>query len=459
MTHAHHPAHALADLAGRRLPVVVIGGGQAGLSMSWQLRHRGIEHVVLERHYVGYEWRERRWESFCLVTPNWQCQLPGFPYSGPDPDGFMVRDEIVEYLQAYAASFDVPLYEGVSVSRLSHGVGGAYALEVSRADQTLTLHADQVILATGGYHVPKLPRMAERLDPAVHSLHTSAYRSADQLPAGAVLVIGSGQSGAQIAEDLQLAGRETHLAVGSAPRVARFYRGRDVVAWLDDLHYYDMPVTEHPLGVGVRRNANHYVTGRDGGRDIDLRKFAGEGMRLYGHVTAVNGTLLEIGDDLARNLDHADEVCEGIKDTIDRHIASSGIDAPHEDRPARLWEPPADQPRSLDLVAAGITSVIWAVGYRREFDWVELPMFDGKGYPTHHRGVTEQPGLYLLGLPWQHTWGSGRFSGVAADSAYLGELIADRAGDARVHDLAGVPRRDRLNDGANDSAKDEVNVA
>jgi putative flavoprotein involved in K+ transport len=359
------------------------------------------------------------------VTPNWQCQLPGYPYSGSDPDGFMVKNEIVAYLEGYAESFDAPLYENTAVTRLAHGDVSAYALELTSGGRTVTVHADQVVLATGGYHVANLPRMAERLDPSITSIHSSGYRSAEQLPEGGVLVVGSGQSGAQIAEDLHLAGRATHLAVGSAPRVARFYRGRDVVAWLDDLHYYDMPVEEHPLGVGVRKNANHYVTGRDGGRDINLRRFASEGMRLYGHVSTIDGTHLKLDDDLARNLDRADEVCEGIKDTVDRYIASAGVDAPVEARPERGWEPPADQPLSLDLAAAGITSVIWAVGYRREYQWIEVPMFDGRGYPTHTRGVTEHPGLFLLGLPWQHTWGSGRFSGVAADSAFLATRISE----------------------------------
>jgi putative flavoprotein involved in K+ transport len=433
----------LSALDGARLPVVVIGGGQAGLSMSWHLCRLGIEHAVIERATVGYEWRERRWDSFCLVTPNWQCQLPGFPYSGPDPDGFMVKDEIVGYLEAYAASFDVPLYEHTAVTRLAPGDVSAYALKLTSGGLTVTVHADNVVLATGGYHVANLPRMAEQLDPAITSIHSSAYKNADQFPAGGVLVVGSGQSGAQIAEDLHLAGRQTHLAVGSAPRVARFYRGRDVVAWLDDLHYYDMPVEKHPLGTGVRRNANHYVTGRDGGRDINLRRFASEGMKLYGHVSTVSGTQLELADDLARNLDRADEVCEGIKDTVDRYIESAGIEAPFEARPQRMWEPPADQARALDLAEAGISTVIWAVGYRREFHWVEVPMFDGKGYPTHTRGVTQHPGLYLLGLPWQHTWGSGRFSGVAADAAYLAERLAwrvsgDLSGRVRTLEAANV---------------------
>lgn len=430
----------VSELDGRTLPVVVIGGGQAGLSMSWHLCRFGIEHAVIERATVGYEWRERRWDSFCLVTPNWQCQLPGFPYAGDDPDGFMVKDQIVEYLEAYAQSFEAPLYAHTSVTRLGPGDVSAYTLELASGEQTVTLHAANVVIATGGYHVANLPRMAEKLDPAVTSIHSSAYKSPAQFPDGGVLVVGSGQSGAQIAEDLHLAGRSTYLAVGSAPRVARFYRGRDVVAWLDDLHYYDMPVEKHPLGNGVRRNANHYVTGRDRGRDINLRRFASEGMQLLGHVSTISGTQLELADDLTRNLDRADEVCEGIKDTIDRHIESAGVEAPFEARPERLWEPPQDQPLALDLAEAGISSVVWAVGYRREFQWIELPMFDGTGYPTHTRGVTPHQGIFMLGLPWQHTWGSGRFSGVAADAAFLAERLSWRVSG----DLSGTAASSEL---------------
>ncbi len=254
-------------------PVVVIGGGQAGLSMSHCLTRLGIGHVVLERGRVGESWRSRRWDSFCLVTPNWQCDLPGYPYQGGEPDGFMVRAEIVSYLEGYAASFAPPVVERVTASRLT-ALEGGFAVTTDRG----TLTAGQVVVATGPYQTPVVPRVAERL--GVPSLHSDAYRGPADLPEGPVLVVGSGQSGCQIAEDLFLAGRTVHLAVGSAPRVARRYRGRDVVEWLDLMGYYDRPITEFDDPDAVRARANHYVTGRDGGRDIDLRAFARDGMRV-----------------------------------------------------------------------------------------------------------------------------------------------------------------------------------
>ena len=414
------------------VPVAVVGGGQAGLSMSWWLSRHGIEHVVLERDRLGHAWREARWDTFCLVTPNWQCQLPGFPYPGGDADGFMVRAEIVGYLEAYAASFGPPLREGVAVSALSRRPDGPFALSTS--DGPLT--ADQVVIATGGYHEPARPRLADRVPAGPVQLDSADYRNPSQLPAGEVLVVGSGQSGAQIAEDLHLAGRTVHLAVGSTPRVARFYRGRDVVAWLDEMGYYDLPVDRHPLGGGVRKNTNHYVTGRDGGRDIDLRAFARDGMRLHGRLLDVTDGRLAFGADLPANLDRADEVSESIKDSIDKHIGATGIPAPVEDRYRPVWTPPPG-PSTLD--AAGLAAVVWCVGFRADYSWVELPVFDGRGYPAHHRGVTSEPGLYVLGLPWLHTWGSGRFAGVGRDAEHLAGLVRRRAA-ADAADLAGRPR-------------------
>jgi putative flavoprotein involved in K+ transport len=421
-----------AELGGSHWPVVVVGGGQAGLSLSWHLARRGIAHVVLERYRAGHAWREQRWDSFCLVTPNWQCRLPGHPYRGDDPDGFMVKEEIVRYLDDYIAEVAPPLVEGVEVTALRRARSG-FALETTLGPVT----ADQVVLAVGGYHRPRLPRLAERLPTGLEQVHSIDYRSPERLPEGAVLVVGTAQSGAQIAEDLHLAGRRVHLATGSAPRVARRYRGRDVVAWLHDLGYYDIPVSEHPQGDGVRRNANHYVTGRDGGRDIDLRRFAVDGMRLYGRLTGIEGTRVEFGDDLAANLDHADEVCEGIKDTIDKYIATQGLNVPTEPRPVPVWRPAADHPRSVDLDDAGIGAVVWATGFEADWSWVHLPIFDGRGYPAHDRGVTSERGLYVLGLPWLHTWGSGRLSGVGRDADHLAGVVV--ANGAR-------PRRDLVLD-------------
>jgi putative flavoprotein involved in K+ transport len=285
--------------------------------------------------------------------------------------------------------------------------------------------AGQVVVAVGGYHTPAIPRLAERLPPDVVQSHSAQYKSPQSLPAGDVLIVGTGQSGCQIAEDLHLAGRGVHLCVGGAPRVARRYRGKDVVEWLHLMGYYDLAVHEHPLKEGVRGRTNHYVTGRDGGRDIDLRKFAVEGMKLYGRLTEVRDGLLHFSDDLKQNLDKADEVSESIKTSIDKFIDKKRIDAPPEARYVPVWVP--DQPTlQLDLRQAGIGSVIWSVGYKSDFRWVEAPVFDGKGYPCHVRGVTDVPGLYFLGLPWLHTWGSGRFSGIARDAAHLADHIESR---------------------------------
>ena len=417
------PASVLAApaVAGRHYPVVVVGGGQAGLAMSYCLRERAVEHVVLEARRVGYEWRERRWDSFCLVTPNWQCRLPGFPYRGSDPDGFMVRSQIVDYLESYVSFFQPPLAQGVAVTGLRRG-DGVFRLATSAGELT----GDQVVVATGPYHAPSVPRLAERFPDSVAQMHSSQYRGPGQLNAGAVLVVGTGQSGCQIAEDLHLAGRQVHLAVGSAPRVARFYRGRDCVAWLDEMGHYTKGIDEFDDAGAIRARANHYVTGRDGGRDIDLRAFARSGMRLYGRLTGVAGTgagaVAGFGDDLEANLDHADAVAESIKDAIDAYIEASGISAPAEARYAPVWRPQS-QSRELDLQAAGVTTVIWATGFSRDHRWIEVPVFDGRGYPMHRRGVTSCPGLYFLGLPWQHTWGSGRFEAVGRDAAFLADHI------------------------------------
>ena len=328
--------------------VVVVGGGQAGLAASHELTRAGIDHVILERDRLAASWRDQRWDEFCLVTPNWQCRLPGHPYDGDDPDGFMLKASIIDYIERYADAFAPPLWEGIAVT------------EIARADDRFTvttprgaLTCDYVVLAVGGYHLPRIPPIGAQLEPAITQLHSSAYRNHTSLPDGAVLVVGSGQSGAQIAEDLHLAGREVHLAVGSAPRVARRYRGRDCVAWLHDIGHYRMPITEHPEGLSARREPNHYVTGRGGGRDIDLRAFARDGMRLHGRLVAGAGEQLEFAADLERNLDAADATAERIKDTIDRWILGQDIAAPLEARYEPVWRPPYDGGEPLDLDGRG----------------------------------------------------------------------------------------------------------
>ena len=391
---------------------VVIGGGQAGLSASHYLKSHGIDHVVFEKNTVAHKWKNERWDAFCLVTPNWQCQLPDHPYDGTDPHGFMVKDEILGYIDRFVKKVDAPVFEHTSVTALERR-GDVFAVETSAGAMT----ADAVVIATSLYSDRFTPRPAERLPDDVVQIHTADYRNAGQLPEGEVIVVGSGQSGCQIAEDLHLAGRKVHLVTGNAPRCARFYRGRDVVDWLADVGQYEITV-EHDGMTKKKHDTNHYLTGRDGGRDIDLRKFALEGMQLYGRMSGVSGGKMLFEANLKRNLDGADRVYNGINGLIDRYITDKGIDAPAGTPYVPVWEPEAER-TELDLNRAGITSVIWATGFTPDWSFVGLPIFDGNAYPVHRRGVTAVDGVYVLGLPWLWTWGSGRFLAVGKDAEHV----------------------------------------
>ena len=401
--------------------VIVVGGGQAGLSISYCLKSKGIDHIIFEKNQIGYAWQQKRWDTFCLVTPNWQCTLPGYPYQGDKPDGFMERDAITKYVKDYAKSFDPPIKEGVEVFSVKKRNSGSFKLDTSIGSYTV----DQVVIATGCYHQAKIPRIAAKLAEDIWQIHSSDYKNPQSLPEGEVLVVGSGQSGCQIAEDLHLAGKKVHLCVGGAPRSPRQYRGKDVVDWLDKLGYYDLSIDRHADPESVRNKTNHYLTGRDGGREIDLRQFATEGMQLYGSLKDVREDNLEFKPNLKHNLDRADDVYESIKRTIDEYIAQQVIDAPTESTYEPVWQPETEI-TELNYREKNITAVIWCIGYQTNFSWVKVPVFDGLGYPSHDRGVTSINGLYFLGLPWLYTWGSGRFSGIARDAEYLSDYIATK---------------------------------
>jgi putative flavoprotein involved in K+ transport len=391
---------------------IVIGGGQAGLSVSHFLSRAGVDHAVLEKKQAMHKWRDERWDAFCLVTPNWQCQLPGHAYDGPDPHGFMVKSEILAYLERFRAKVAAPIFEGVEV-RSVEKPGDVFEIVSSAGSCT----ADAVFLATSLYNEPFFPRAAERTPDSILQIHSCDYRSAASLPPGAVVVVGSGQSGAQIAEDLHLAGRKVHLVTGNAPRCARFYRGRDVVDWLWDIGQYEITVADEGMG-RKRHDTNHYLTGRDGGRDIDLRAFALGGMALYGRLQDIRAGRLIFAPDLTENLDAADRVYNGINALIDRHIAEKGVDAP----PPRVYEPvwrPQSEPTQLDLREAGVGAIVWATGFTPNWSYARLPIFDGSGYPVHRRGVTGIAGAYVVGLPWLWTWGSGRFLSVGRDAEFV----------------------------------------
>lgn len=404
------------------IPVVVIGAGQAGLSVSWYLGRAGVEHVVLEANTPVHAWADSRWDNFTLVTPNWHCRLPGYNYQGPDPDGFMTRDEVVDWLAGWLDTFDAPVRAHTRVTRLRNKADGGFELTIETDSGEDTLTCEHAVVATGGYPVPVTPSFAGSLDPSITQIHSEQYRNAAQLPDGAVLVVGTGQSGAQIAEDLHLEGRRVHLAVGSAPRVARFYRGRDCMTWLADMGLYDRAAGEYPGGKAAIEKTNHYVTGRDGGRDIDLRQFAAEGMRLYGTLTDGKDNTLAFAPTLRTALDAADSVYNSICADIDAYIEREGIAAPPPRRYAPVWEPETEL-TTVDLAAEGVTCIVWAIGYRPDYRWIEASAFDGAGRPMQNRGVTTVPGLSFVGLPWMHTWGSGRFLGIDRDAQHIATTI------------------------------------
>lgn len=400
---------------GDHFHAVIVGGGQAGLAVSWHLVQAGVSHVVIERETVVHEWRDGRWDKFTLVTPNWHCRLPGYAYDGNDPDGFMTRDEVYAWGRRYADTFDAPVAEGVSVTLVEQREDGGFTVHTSAG----TITANTVTSATGGYHLPVVPTWAADIPADVFQLHSHEYRNAAQLPDGPILVIGSGQSGTQIAEDLLIDGRAVHLALGRAPRVSRSYRGKDCMTWLAEMGVYDISVST--TGLAKRESTNHYVTGRGGGRDIDLREFALRGMILYGRATGFDHESFRFDDTLGDNLDYADSVAESIKNDIDRYIEREAIDAPEEARYTPVWQP---ELAPAALPAADVRTVIWSIGFRADWSWLgDLDVLDHAGHPAHARGVTSVLGFQFVGLPWMNTWGSGRFHAIARDAEHIADVI------------------------------------
>jgi putative flavoprotein involved in K+ transport len=354
--------------------------------------------------------------------------LPDFPYQGNDPKGFILKDEILEYIEAFRRKVNPPIMEGVTVTRVCRGEHGKLNVTTTAGEFT----ADHLVVATGGYDIPIVPDYAHSLPSPIKQVHSVNYRNPDQLPEGEVLVVGTGQSGVQLMEDLHLARRQVHLAVGNAPRSPRMYRGRETTEWLYDLGFYELTIDKHPLGDEAKHKTNHFLTGRDGGHEIDLRKFALEGVKLYGSMANIHGTQLEFQPDLTKNLDDADEVSVNIRNDIDRYIADNRLAAPVEPPFRKVWEPEF-YPLSIDADKENITSIIWAIGFRPNYRWIELPVFDGRDFPQFDRGITHVKGLYFIDFPWLHTCGSGRFLGIADDAQYLSGIIH---GKLAVKDMA-----------------------
>ena len=399
-----------------RVPVAVIGAGQAGLSVSHELTALGVEHAVLERGRVGQTWRDR-WDSFCLVTPNWTVQLPGLHYDGPDPDGFMPRDEIVAYLERYAA--DAPVREGVRVEGIEPGPDGAH-LDTSGGE----LSAEAAVLANGAYQRPHRPAAAEMLPAELPQLDVPDYRNPDALPPGRVLVVGSGQSGCQIAEELHAAGRDVVLACGRAPWAPRRIGDRDLLWWAIESGFYDIAVEALP-SPHERLVGNVTVTGHGGGRDLNLRTLQAAGVPLAGHLAGVEGQELRFAGDLAESARWGDERYELFAGVVRRFADERGLEQPALEPPEPFDEAGLEH---LDLRELGC--VLFATGFRPDYtSWLAPEAFDELGFPLHDDGEsTVVPGLYFVGVHYLRKRKSSLFVGVGEDAAIVAARIADRLG-------------------------------
>jgi putative flavoprotein involved in K+ transport len=397
-----------------RIRTLVIGAGQAGLAISRVLTALGHEHLVLDRGRVAQRWRTERWDSFRLLTPNWLTRLPGYRYRGPDPDGFMSGADVVRFFEGYAGSFGAPVRTGVSVTSVRRS--GSHWLVQTDAGRIV---ADSVVVATGHHADTALPAVAAQVPATVTQLHTRRYRNPDRLPPGAVLVVGAGPSGQQVASELARAGRTVFLAVGRHRAMPRRYRGRDVYWWLDRAGVLDAAAGS--VSAGARQAPNGVLAG---GRDLDLRRLVADGVIPTGRVQAVEGHRVRFADDLPQRLAEADQSALDLRAAIDAFATSSGYDAPRS-RPVPNGPAPWSEraPRSLYLRGDDIGTVVWATGFRRDYSWLHAPVFDARGEPVHRRGVSSAPGLYFLGLRWLHRRNSHTIDGVGADAAYLAGRI------------------------------------
>ena len=401
---------------------LVVGGGQAGIAMSEHLAKNGIDHIVLERHRIAERWRSERWDSLVANGPAWHDRFPGMEFTRSGADDFPGKEEVADYFVDYAKMIGAPVRCGVEVTHVRRNEGRpGFRAETSAG----VIEAENVVAATGPFQRPVIPQIVPE-ETGVVQMHSTGYRNPDQLPEGAVLVVGAGSSGSQIAEELLRSGRKTYLSVGPHDRPPRSYRGRDFTWWLGVLGKWDLstpgPGTEH---------VTIAVSGANGGQTVDFRRLAAQGMVLVGRTEACEGGKLSFAADLAGNIAHGDSNYLSVLNEADAYIARNGLDLPEEPSAREIGPDPdcvTDPIRELDLAEAGITSIIWATGFTLDYGWLDVDVFEASGKPRHQRGVSPEQGVYFVGLPWLSRRGSSFIWGVWHDARYIADHIATREG-------------------------------
>jgi len=408
------------DTLVEHIDTIIVGGGQSGLSISYYLKEHNREHVIFEKsHQPASAWRNR-WDSFTLNTPNWMTCLPGAEYQGNEPDEFKPRDEIVSFFEAYIERFGFPIRYGIQVTSVKP-IEAGYLVNTNKGE----FQSANVVIAVGFHQQPMIPPFSTNLPGEIYQLHSSKYRNPEMLTAGAVLVVGTAQSGCQIAEELYQSGRKVYLSVSSSSRIPRRYRDKDITWWMNLVGFFDRTVGQLP-SPKAKFAASAHSTGKDGGHTINLHQFARDGVVLLGHIKSMQEDRIIMVPDLKENLAKADMDEADFVKQIDEYIEKTGLDAPLETLPKLNDGFEAEEILTLDLITSGITSVIWATGYKFNFSFVKLPIFDQDGFPVQKRGVTEYPGLYFVGLPFLHTFKSGLLAGVGDDAAHVAEQISSR---------------------------------
>ena len=414
------------------LDTVIVGGGQAGLGVSYFLRQNGNSHVVFEQGQIGESWLSGRWDSFQLNTPNVRNVLPGLPYDGPEPDGFWRTDKLVEYFQQYVDHFQLPVRTGVKVISVERAEDQEMFIVKTRMDNQPeeSISSRSVVVASGIQRITKFPMIRSKLPDDIIQLHTADYRNPESLPPGAVVVVGGGQSGCQITEDLLSSGRTVYLCSSKVGRVPRRYRGRDLVEWWVDMKFWD--VTYDSLeDKSVSRAPQPQISGLGRfGHTLSLQYLASRGTVILGRLLDVESGILILSDNAAAHVHFADEFSQRIKNDIDAYLRRMNI------TPPPLEDDPADIPgveaecvsplRQLNLHEANVSTVIWATGFTGDFSWIHLPVFDDQNMPIHKRGVAAERGLYFVGFPWINSRRSGIIYGIGEDAQYIANLIGEQ---------------------------------